>query len=223
MSACALYVAHRHRQAGQQAHSSTTATDSRPQPPQCRRTATRHSRQDHSRTGCGSCTHPTGQQDTDTQSYTPAVACWMECRTWTAAPQPQTQRSRQISRQNKKSRPVMVCSFCCAQSLAGASASISMQSSLMASRCRDSGTAQSLYPIAPRYRATLWTMGLSAAMVRVVVTRLTPSARDISDLLNPLLNRARSSTSFVLMGAFLPIQGLYHDNHGAINLRFFFC
>lgn len=142
MSACALYVAHRHRQAGQQAHSSTTATDSRPQPPQCRRTATRHSRQDHSRTGCGSCTHPTGQQDTDTQSYTPAVACWMECRTWTAAPQPQTQRSRQISRQKEQADDGLLF---CAQSLAGAvAASIRIASLVMASRCRLDGTAQSV-------------------------------------------------------------------------------
>ena len=87
--------------------------------------------------------------------------------------------------------------FVCAQSLAGVSASIIMQSSLMASRCRDSGTAQSRYPMALRYRATLWTMGLSAAMVLVVVTRLTPSARDTSALLSPLLDSARLSTSLV--------------------------
>ena len=107
-----------------------------------RHTATHHSRQDYSRSGCGSCTQQTGQQATGTPC-TAAMAYWMECRTRTQQSTDTAQQTDQQTKQ-KKSRPVMVCSFCCAQSLAGASASTAMISSLSAPRCSDSGATHTL-------------------------------------------------------------------------------
>lgn len=88
---------------------STTATDSTDHT----RTPMHHSRQDHSRSDCGSC----AQLDTDSQpqqGQASSRCTWAGCgQASTTAGQQRTRLRLKKTKDKRKSRPAMVCSFFC--------------------------------------------------------------------------------------------------------------